>query len=72
MIRETPDGLPEKEIVSYDLTRKFFEDHGDINVNESGLIPNVDIVILTGLFIRNYFQRRRRLATAIVASGAAS
>lgn len=72
MIRETPDGLPEKEIVSYDLTRKFFEDHGDIEVDESGIVPNVDVVILTGLFIRNYFQRRRRLVTAVVAGGAAS
>ena len=64
MIRETPDGLPEKEIVSYDQTRKFFEDHGDIVINEIGITPSVEVIILTGLFIRNYFQRRRRLAAA--------
>ena len=64
MIQETADGSPEKEVVSYDLTRKFFEDVGDITVNEEGNTPNVDIIILTGLFIRNYFQRRRRMAIA--------
>ncbi|MVM39976.1 hypothetical protein GO730_24100 [Spirosoma sp. HMF3257] len=62
MIRETPDGLPEKEVVSYDLTRKFFEDAGDISVHEDKPIAAVELIILTGLFIRNYFQRRRRIA----------
>ncbi|GAB2550436.1 hypothetical protein GCM10027085_46770 [Spirosoma aerophilum] len=64
MILEKPDGSPEREIVSYDLTRKFFEDAGDITVNEAGPMPTLDVVILTGLFIRNYFQRRRRAAAA--------
>jgi hypothetical protein len=64
MIREMPDGSPEKELVSYDLTRKFFEDAGDITVNDEGKMPNVEVIILTGLFIRNYFQRRRRMAVA--------
>jgi hypothetical protein len=64
MILENPDGSPEREIVSYDLTRKFFEDAGDITVNEDGQMPNLEVVILTGLFIRNYFQRRRRAAVA--------
>lgn len=66
MIRETPHGLPEKEIVSYDLTRRFFEEHGDINVDEAGTSSTTDNIILTGLFIRNYFQRRRRIATVAV------
>ncbi len=64
MIWEMPDGSPEKEIVSYDLTRKFFEDAGDITINEDSQMPNVEVVILTGLFIRNYFQRRRQIAVA--------
>ncbi|GAB3046776.1 hypothetical protein [Spirosoma pulveris] len=64
MILENPDGSPEREIVSYDLTRRFFEDAGDITVSEDGHTPNLDVVILTGLFIRNYFQRRRRTAAA--------
>jgi hypothetical protein len=64
MIREDPNGLPEKEIVSYDLTRKFFEDAGDITVRGDGEPMNVEIIILTGLFIRNYFQRRRRVVAA--------
>lgn len=64
MIREDPDGLPEKEIVSYDLTRKFFEDAGDITISGDGQPLNIEIVIVTGLFIRNYFQRRRRIVAA--------
>ncbi|QIP11799.1 hypothetical protein G8759_03730 [Spirosoma aureum] len=66
MIRVDPYGLPEKEIVSYDLTRKFFQDAGDILINEENSPSTIDIVVLTGLFIRNYFQRRRRLATAAI------
>jgi hypothetical protein len=69
MIRETPDGLPEKEIVSYDRTHRFFEDAGDITVNDDSTIANAEVIILTGLFIRNYFLRRRRLA-AVAAAGA--
>ncbi|WP_020604448.1 hypothetical protein [Spirosoma spitsbergense] len=61
MIRESPNGLPEKEIVNYDITRKFFEDAGDIVVDKEEKSPIIEVVILTGLFIRNYFQRRRRL-----------
>lgn len=72
MIRETPDGLPEKEVVSYDRTQQFFKDAGDITVNEAGNTANAEVIILTGLFIRNYFLRRRRLAAAgaISAAGA--
>ena len=62
MIQESPGGLPEKEIVNYDVTRKFFEDAGDIGVDNEEKSPTIEVVILTGLFIRNYFQRRRRLA----------
>ncbi|WP_338874469.1 hypothetical protein WBJ53_02510 [Spirosoma sp. SC4-14] len=70
MIRERPDGFPEKEIVSYELTRKFFQDAGDIEINEEIPATTIHLVVLTGLFIRNYFQRRRRLVAgaAVVAS----
>ncbi|GAB3944892.1 hypothetical protein GCM10028805_13090 [Spirosoma harenae] len=71
MIHETPDGMPEKEVISYDQTRKFFGDHGDIVVEETDVTSSVDIIILTGLFIRNYFQRRRRIA-AVAAVGVAA
>lgn len=67
MIQVSLGGVPEKEIVSYDRTRKFFEDAGDITINEIGQAPNLDVIILTGLFIRNYFQRRRQRAVAIAA-----
>ncbi|GAB4015462.1 hypothetical protein [Spirosoma koreense] len=66
MIRETTDGEPEKETINYDLTRQFFEDHGDITVNENELTPSIEVVILAGLFVRNYFQRRRRIASLAV------
>ncbi|MBD2699784.1 hypothetical protein IC229_03990 [Spirosoma sp. BT702] len=71
MIRENADGSPEKEIVNYDLTRRFFEEQGDITVDENGETKSVEVIILTGLFIRNYFQRRRRMA-AVAAAGVAS
>ncbi|GAB3709251.1 hypothetical protein GCM10027592_45250 [Spirosoma flavus] len=71
MIRENPDGSPDKELVNYDLTHRFFEEHGDITVNENDESTPVEVIILTGLFIRNYFQRRRRMA-AVAAAGAAS
>ncbi|UFH55117.1 hypothetical protein [Spirosoma sp. KNUC1025] len=71
MIQEKTDGSSEKELINYDLTRQFFEDHGDITVHEDQLTPALEIVILTGLFIRNYFQRRRRMAAA-AAAGVAS
>jgi hypothetical protein len=69
MIREGQTDAEDKEIVNYSLTRQFFSDHGDINVEETN--PTAALVVLTGLFIRNYFQRRRRVAAgAIVAAGA--
>ena len=71
MIRVTADGAPEKELINYDLTRRFFEDHGDITVNENALTPTTGVIILTGLFIRNYFQRRRRRIAGVAAAGAA-
>ena len=62
MILETASSLPESEVVNYERTQKFFKDAGDIVIEKDEQSPMVEIVILTGLFIRNYFQRRRRLA----------
>jgi len=59
MIREG-DGQADQEVVSYSLTRQFFADHGDISVDTQ--LPGADLIVLAGLFIRNYFQRRRRAA----------
>ena len=63
MIREGTGDIDDKEVVSYSLTRQFLVDHGDIRVGLAS--PEADIVVLTGLFIRNYFQRRRRVAAAV-------
>ena len=62
MIREGNEQTAEEEVVNYSLTRRFFADQGDISIEAE--VPNADIVVLTGLFIRNYFQRRRRAAVA--------
>ncbi len=62
MIREGDTQTADQEAVSYALTRRFFADHGDISIEAA--VPNADIVVLAGLFIRNYFQRRRRAAVA--------
>ncbi|WP_375447912.1 hypothetical protein [uncultured Fibrella sp.] len=62
MIREGATDADDKEVVNYSLTRKFLADHGDISTDLPS--PEADIVVLTGLFIRNYFQRRRRAAAA--------
>jgi hypothetical protein len=66
MIREGDNQTQEQEVVSYSLTRQFLAQHGDISVDAQ--TPDADIVVLTGLFIRNYFQRRRQ--TAAIAAGA--
>ncbi|MDB5242384.1 MAG: hypothetical protein JWP57_3009 [Spirosoma sp.] len=62
MIREGMTDADDRETVNYSLTRQFFADHGDIRVDDDS--PNASIAVLTGLFIRNYFQRRRRRIVA--------
>jgi len=62
MIREGATDADDREVVNYHLTRQFFSDHGDISVEAD--VPQANVVILTGLFVRNYFQRRRRAAAA--------
>lgn len=66
MILEEAGYTEKHEVVSYSLTRQFFTQHGDISVDTQ--MPDADVVVLTGLFIRNYFQRRRRAAA--MAAGA--
>ncbi len=62
MIREGTTDADDREVVNYHLTRQFLSDHGDISADTG--VPQSDVVILTGLFVRNYFQRRRRAAAA--------
>jgi len=69
MIREGSEQTDDQEVVSYALTRQFFADHGDISVDAeiaTATPANADVVLLAGLFIRNYFQRRRRAVAAAV------
>ncbi len=70
MIREGATDADDRETVNYSLTRAFFVDNGDIRVDDDS--SNAVLVVLTGLFVRNYFQRRRRMvaAGAAVAVGA--
>ncbi len=62
MIREGATDSDDREVVSYEQTQKFFSDHGDISADTDVL--QSDVVILTGLFVKNYFQRRRRVVVA--------
>ena len=66
MILEGAGHTDKHEVVSYSLTRQFFTEHGDMSINTQ--TPDADVVVLTGLFVRNYFQRRRRVAA--MAAGA--
>lgn len=67
IIREGNKHTDDQEVVSYSLTRQFFVDHGDISVEDES--SDASILILTGLFLRNYFQRRGRMnAGALVAA----
>ncbi len=70
MIREGATDADDKEVVNYTRTRQFLTDHGDITTDLAS--PEAEIIILTGLFIRNYFKRRRRAiaAAGVVAIGA--
>jgi len=50
------------EVLHYELLHSFFVDKGEV----SGKLANeqAELLILTGLFIGNYFRRRRRRAAA--------
>ena len=68
MIREGVTDADDRETINYSLTRSFLADHGDIRVDDNS--ASASIVVLTGLFIRHYFQRRRRVAAGAIAAGA--
>jgi len=52
----------QQEIIHYDQTKMFFGDEGRIELLRHS--PNAEVLILAGLFVRNYFLRKRRIATA--------
>jgi len=51
-----------QEVIHYDRTRAFFGDEGEIELLRSS--PHPEVLILTGLFVRNYFLRKRKIAAA--------
>lgn len=67
MIYDLPYTDNDPEVVNYARTRAFFADEGDIEILKQS--PQGEIVVLTGLFVRNYFLRRRRAAAVIAATG---
>ncbi|WP_234736192.1 hypothetical protein [Tellurirhabdus bombi] len=50
----------QQEIIHYDRNRAYLSDEGDIELLTSS--PNAEVLILSGLFVRNYFLRRRKIA----------
>ncbi|WP_128547143.1 hypothetical protein [Larkinella soli] len=62
LLAENADPEAGNEIVHYNRIRTFFPDEGDIELVRD--TPNAEILILTGLFVRNYFLRKRKIAAA--------
>ena len=60
LLQTEQNGNP--EIFHYEQLRSFFKETGDITGVFSD--THADILVLTGLFIGNYFRRRRRRAAA--------
>jgi hypothetical protein len=63
IIHDLPNTDQDPEMVNYTTTRRFFKDEGEINVLEDS--EDEKILMLTGLFLRRYFIRRRQKAAAI-------
>lgn len=61
LIHDIPNTDNDPEVIDYERTRRlFFAEEGKINILKPS--PNEALLVLTGLFIRNYFLRRRRIA----------
>jgi hypothetical protein len=65
IIHDLPNTDQDPEMVNYTTTRRFFKDEGEINVVEDS--QDEKILLLTGLFLRRYFIRRRQKAGAVAA-----
>ncbi|TDE08842.1 hypothetical protein [Dyadobacter psychrotolerans] len=57
-----------QEVFHYEQLQTFFQDTGDITGSFAG--ENAGVLILTGLFLGNYFKRRRRRGAATGAATA--
>ncbi|WP_460673622.1 hypothetical protein [Larkinella ripae] len=60
LVADNPDSKAAQEIVHYDRTRMFLADEGTIELVTDR--PNAEMLILTGLFVRNFFLRKRKIA----------
>lgn len=62
MVATDAQEQPTTEVVHYERIWELFTDKGTIDIPMQ--TPNVELLILTGLFVRNYFLRRRRARAA--------
>lgn len=60
IVAENAAAQSEQEIIHYDRTRLFLADEGTIELVTE--MPDAEMLILTGLFVRNYFLRKRKIA----------
>jgi hypothetical protein len=60
LVADTPESKTGKEVIHYDRTQLFLADEGTIELVTD--LPNAEMLILTGLFVRNYFLRKRKIA----------
>jgi hypothetical protein len=67
LIHDLPNTDNDPEVINYARTQHvLFGEEGEISILEQS--ENADLLVLSGLFVRNYFLRRRRLAAAMAAS----
>lgn len=66
LIHDLPDTEHDPEIIHYTTVRTFFKNEGELTLLEPS--PQSNILILTGLFLRNYFVRRQAKTASVVAA----
>jgi hypothetical protein len=66
LIHDLPDTEQDPEIIHYTTVRTFFKNEGELRLLEPS--PQSDVLILSGLFLRNYFLRRQAKKAAVIAA----
>ncbi|AXE17927.1 hypothetical protein DR864_09365 [Runella rosea] len=64
LIHDLPDTEQDPEVIHYTAVRTFFKKEGELALLEPS--PESDVLILTGLFLRNYFVRRQAKKAAVI------
>lgn len=64
LIHDLPDTEQDPEMIHYTTVRTFFKKEGELTLLEPS--PQSDVLILTGLFLRNYFVRRQAQKAAVI------